>query len=721
MPAAARTHNRDLTPHPMRNGQIAGAIAKPPRGASLRALLDLCSLYMPLSDLELIRAAYKVAEVAHRGTRRKSGEPFIEHPLAVARILAELAMDAQGIAAALLHDTVEDTDLTLADVAERFGAAIASIVDGVTKFSAVEASAPLVAEEGVRERSRLRQQVETVRKLFLAMSQDPRVVLLKLADRLHNMRTLAAMSPVQRESKARETLEIFVPLAGRIGLHLFKTELEDLAFAYLEPEAFEHTVQRLEEETERRADWAARMCDRMERELAARGIIATVNWRVKRPYRAYHEAQESGMAMTQLHDLIAFRVLVGSKDDCYQALGVIHHLWHPHDTRIRDYIANPKVNGYQSLHTAVFALDGQLAQIHIRTHAMHRTTQHGVTTYWLERAAAGNPVDGSVPMPMDETLGWVTQLATWHRELGLSAADFVATLRGDVFDEQVFIFTPKGDIRELPEGSTVLDLAYQIHTRIGDHVSGAHIQTNSPDGLLIARDVSITYVLHSGDVVQVRTNQEVWPAAEWRDIARTRYAREKITRTLHVRSRAGEANESAHREAAPVRDVAPAVASPLRHPSGQLAQVELARCCYPCPGDPIVGVVRRGRAVSIHRSCCQALRAIVSRRAKSGAEYAQPLPVTWAEIQPIVYRVHLAIEGQDHEGLMHELADCTAGMGLNVSGGMAYANQARYKAAISLTVDITPGVRLEHVLRRFYSVPGITSVRRDTTKGCPET
>lgn len=677
---------------------------------------------MPPKDRDLLRAAYRVAEAAHRGVKRKSGEPYIEHPLAVARILAELAMDAQGIAAALLHDTVEDTRLTREDIENQFGPVIASIVDGVTKFSAVEAADSL--SFGGERSPKARAQVETVRKLFLAMSQDPRVVLLKLADRLHNLRTLSAMSPEQQRAKARETLDIFAPLAGRIGLHLFKTELEDLAFAYLEPEAFAHTMQRLAEETERHADWAARMCARMERELAARGIPAVVNWRVKRPYRAYSEAWESGMAVTQLHDLVAFRVLAGSKDDCYQALGVIHHLWHPHDNRIRDYIANPKVNGYQSLHTAVFALDGQLAQIHIRTHQMHRATQHGVTTYWLERAAMGRPVDGRVPVQVDEMLGWVTQLATWHRELGLSAADFVATLRGDLFDEQVFIFTPKGDIRELPEGSTVLDLAYQIHTQIGDHAAGAHIQTNSPDGLLVARDVPVSYMLQTGDVVKITTRADVWPDATWRDIARTRYAREKIAHTLHARSRTGATNDSAHRAA---QDDLPRASSdtlpdatPLMHPSGKPADVELARCCYPCPGDAIAGIARRGRTVTIHRDCCQVLHVILSRRAKSGAEYPEPLSVTWPEIQPVTYRVYLAFEGQDHEGLMHELADCAAGMELNVSGGMAYANQARYKAAVTLTVDIPPQTRLDYVLRRFHSVPGIISVRRDTTKGCFE-
>jgi RelA/SpoT family (p)ppGpp synthetase len=583
--------------------------------ASLRRLLQLCATYMPPGDLELIRSAYKVAEAAHRGARRKSGEAFIEHPIAVARILAELALDAHGIAAALLHDTVEDTSLTIEEVRARFGSGIADIVDGVTKFTAMESAEPgslmpPLAAEGLapaaldgraaRERKQ-RQRMETVRKLFLAMSQDPRVVLLKLADRLHNMRTLSSMSPAQRENTARETLDIFAPLAGRVGLHLVKTELEDLAFSYLEPEAYAHTVQRLSEEAERRTDWAVRMCATMQHELAARGITATVNWRVKRPYRAYHEAGESRTALSQLHDLIAFRVLVSSKDDCYKALGAIHHLWHPHDNRIRDYIANPKVNGYQSLHTGVFALDAQLAQIHIRTHEMHRAAQHGVATYWLERAATGQRVDGSVPIRAEDMLGWVTQLATWHRELKLSAAEFVATLRGDLFDEQIFVFTPKGEIRELPQGSTVLDFAYQIHTQIGDHAARARVQTNASDGTLLTMDAPITYQLKSGDVVQVVTRADIWPQAEWRDLVRTHYAREKLMRTLRAMQKGAASGDSAHRDGDGGAGAGVPLVEPLRHPGGKSAVVELARCCYPCPGDAISGVVGRGRRISIHR------------------------------------------------------------------------------------------------------------------------
>ncbi len=443
---------------------------------SLQVLLATCAHYMPASDLALIRRAFDMAEEAHRGVRRRSGEPFIEHPLAVARILSELAMDAHGIAAALLHDTVEDTAVTLDQVEEQFGPQIATIVDGVTKFdamdvmempddragtdgSSVEALVPPMPAPLPEMKARLK--AETVRKLFMAMMRDPRVVLLKLADRLHNMRTLACMPPAKRELIARETLDIYAPLAGRIGLYVFKSELEDLAFSHLQPAEYAQVAQRLHDEETKRKVWAQRLCDRIQRELAARQIAAAVNWRVKHAYRAYVEAQESGMDLALLHDLLAFRVLVTEQDECYRALGIIHHLWHPFGGRIRDYIASPKVNGYQSLHTAIFALDGRLAQIHIRTHDMHRAAQHGVAAYWLERAEAGiQEAPATLPWLQHLPL-WISQLANWQRELKLSASDFVETLRGEVFEDQVFVSTPKGDVRELPAGATVLDLAYR--------------------------------------------------------------------------------------------------------------------------------------------------------------------------------------------------------------------------------------------------------------------
>lgn len=700
---------------------------------SLRALLDLCATYMEPVDLTLIRDAYKVAEKAHHGMLRRSGEPFIEHPLAVARILAELAIDAQGIAAALLHDTVEDTSLTLDDVAKRFGPIIAGIVDGVTKFTFVESTgtadsgshahpgetelAPPLDAKAIRER-KARQQEETVRKLFLVMGHEPRVLLLKLADRLHNLRTLDSMSSAQRERTARETLDIYAPLAGRVGLYLLKSELEDLAFSYTDPGAYAETTKAIHTEEERHRDWAERMCSRIQHELAARGIQAVVTWRTKRPYRAYMEAQEGGMDVSMLHDLIAFRVITTTEDNCYAILGIIHRLWHPHDDRIRDYIHNPKLNGYRSLHTSVFALDGRLAQIYIRTHQMHRAAQHGVAMYWLERGARGKRLDSATPLRPEDLPEWVRQLSTWHIELNYSASEFVAALRGDLFEEQTYVFTPKGEIQELPSGSTVLDFAYQIHTKIGDHAVGAEVQTTSSQGILVTRHVPVEYQLAKGDVVRVLTDPKATPKPEWRDIARTRYARGKIARALRLIER-GDYEHSVRRGEG--EDSATFHLDPARHPSGKPAHVTLARCCYPCPGDPLAGVAHSGQDVTAHRACCDTLQRTLAARRAAGQTYAEPVSLTWPQIHPETYRVHLIYVGQDHKGLMHELSVCAAQLGLNVSASRAAAIRDRHKAAVSLTLDVPLETRLDAVVRRFMTAPGSVSVTRDTTKGCSTT
>jgi len=758
---------------------------------SLDALLALCERYMPPKDLALVRAAYEAAAKAHAGVCRMSGEPYIDHPLAVACILTELAVDAHGIAAALLHDTVEDTPLSLDAVRVQFGAQIAAIVDGVTKFSAVEAPKirdepeepqdvangakkghvpPLDGPEDIRDEPAVpvalppeaaREQkallhAETVHKLFLAMLRDPRVVLLKLADRLHNMRTMRVMSPRQRAVKSQEVLDIYAPLAGRIGLYNVKGELEDLAFAYLHPDEAERTFKALRAEEQRRGEWAQRMGERMRHELGESGITAAVNWRMKRAYRAWVESQENGIRIAALNDLIAFRVLVNSVPECYRAMGEIHRVWMPHE-RIRDYIATSKNNGYQSLHTAVFGLDGHLAPIHIRTHEMHRASQHGVAAHWLERAAAGTSgASGeSLVRQMPE---WVNQLANWEGDLKLDAVDFLSAVRGEMLeDDSVFVFTPRGEVHELPAGATVLDLAYRIHTRIGDQAIGAQIQTTSRGGAIVLREVSIDYVLQTGDVVYVRTDLHSHPRPEWRTIAVTRYAQEKMGRALRLlhRAQAAETTGARSEPSEPSAENEPELPPQLRHPSGKVAEVRLARCCYPCPPDEIVGVPDRmtdGRGVTIHRRCCRTLRRIIERRALQLAEAAvargspggknahpaqailqvqatrqgeqddqtNPLSVSWDELGAIPYRLHLAIYGQDHRGLMYEVSSCVAALGLNVVYTKALANQDRSKALIALTVDIPPDVRRDVVMRRLRAVPGVTEVERDTRRGCDE-
>jgi GTP pyrophosphokinase len=555
---------------------------------------------------------------------------------------------------------------------------------------------------------KLREQAETVRKLFLAMVADPRIVLLKLADRLHNMRTMAAQTPIKREQKSRETIELYAPLAGRIGVHVFQSELEDLAFSFLMPTEYARTVRRLREEEAKRLRWAERMRERMVHELLASGIPAAVNWRVKRPYRAYLETQETGMDVAQLHDVFAFRILVNTTEQCYAALGIIHQLWHPYLERIRDYIAGPKINGYRSLHTAVFALDGRLAQMHIRTHSMHIATQHGIATTWLDRAESGERGPVTSALWLAHLPEWVSQLGRWQDELRLSASDFLEALRGEVLEDQIFIFTPKGDVRELPPGATVLDLAYQIHTDIGSHASGAIIQRNTRQGVLTSREVELDYALRTGDVVRILTSAEAMPRPEWLTIVATRTARERINRSLRSQQRANSG-------ALPGEPPRP---QPLKHPSGRLAQIQLARCCFPCPGDAILGVADRGSGVTVHRTCCRTLRMTLDRRLARGTTNGGTVQVRWDQLPAMPYRMAFAIYGQDHQGLMHEVSECVAQLGLNVYRSVAIAHQDRYKAAILLTLDMLPTTRREQVMRRLRVVQGVTQVERDQRNGC---
>jgi GTP pyrophosphokinase len=568
-----------------------------PVSGALKALLDECQRYMSARDLELVQHAYVLAEEAHRGVTRQSGEPYIEHPLTVARILAEMRIDAPGIAAALLHDVVEDTRFTLDDIRAQFGPQIASVVDGVTKFNAFEnkkavrakpvpeekkaqrekaslrliptgreneeaastegqaagedkdaaaqsedstvtSEAPprlhVVTDEEERRKKRIRdshikQQAETVRKVLLAMAEDPRVVMVKLADRLHNMRTLEAMTPAQQQTKAREVREIYAPLAGRLGMGKVKTELEDLAFKYLEPKKYQWLKEQVAEKRDQRKEYVDRVCTILRDEMDRAGIKADISGRPKHLYSIYQKIERLGVDISEIHDLIAFRILVDSVEDCYRALGHIHMLWRPKDGRIKDYIAQPKPNGYQSLHTTVFCLDNRLAEIQIRTHEMHRTAELGVATHWYYKESGGSA------LPRKEMLAWIEQLREWQKELSLGATEFVETVKDDLFKDQIFVFTPKGDVKELPVGSTPLDFAYRVHSAVGDHCSGARIVTDTER--LITRMVPLDYELKNGEIVEIITNKNAHPTRDWLAVARSKHAREKILHYLKTTER----------------------------------------------------------------------------------------------------------------------------------------------------------------------------------------
>jgi len=529
-----------------------------PSQLTLEDLLSETRQYLVEQDIEQLQRAYDLAFQAHQGAIRRSGEPFIQHPLEVALLLAAMRIDAAGILAALLHDVVEDTHYSLDDLREHFGLAVANIVDGVTKFNALALSSkpisPSVGDDqdappapsSLVDKRRLR--IETVRKMLLAMAEDPRVVVLKLADRLHNMRTLAVMSPAQQQNTARETNEIYAPLARRLGMSLVQADLEDLALSYLEPEKYKRLARQVEEEVKRRLPFINEVYRVLHAEMKRAGINAEIMaWQkhlasINRKLEDLPPPQ-NGNNLSQIHDLVSFRILVDTDYECYLALGHIHGLWRPKDGCIKDFIAIPKVNGYQSLHTTVFCLDNRLAEIQIRTHDMERTADYGIASYWYLQDRMGQedeemPDEEAVPaswrLSYREMVTWIEQLREWQHSLPQEGADeFVEAVKGDIFQEQIFVFTPKGEVKDLPRGSTPLDMAYRIHTDLGEHCAGARIITNMDDsGRLVTRLVPLDYKLRGGEIVDIMVNRAVHPTRDWLSFAHTAAARNKIRRYL---------------------------------------------------------------------------------------------------------------------------------------------------------------------------------------------
>ncbi len=551
----------------MRTATASGANLSPSQ-MTLEDLLAETGQYLAPHDMEKIQRAYDLADQAHGGVVRRSGEPYIQHPLEVAFLLAVMRIDADGIVAALLHDVVEDTDFSLDDLREQFGAVVANIVDGVTKFDALAGKPATTVKKAALPESqsadpllpsppslvdKRRQRIETVRKMLLAMAEDPRVVVLKIADRLHNMRTLSAMSPAQQQNTSRETSEIYAPLARRLGMYIAQAELEDLVFSYLEPEKYARLARQVEDEVQKRQPLVDEVCHILREEMERAGIHADVlAWRkhlASTNRKLEDMPQQNGNEVSQIHDLVSFRILVDSDYECYLALGHIHALWRPKDGRIKDFIATPKLNGYQSLHTTVFCLQDRLAEIQIRTYDMQRTADYGIASYWYlkervgkdEKAGSGKkePTPSSWRLSYREMVAWIEQLREWQRELPQRSADeFVEAVKGDIFQEQIFVFTPKGDVKDLPRGSTPLDMAYRIHTDLGDHCAGARIITNQDEsGRLVTRLVPLDYELKGGEIVDIMVNRTVHPTRDWLSFARTAAARNKIRRYLKTYER----------------------------------------------------------------------------------------------------------------------------------------------------------------------------------------
>jgi RelA/SpoT family (p)ppGpp synthetase len=641
---------------------------------SYQDLIETCKRYMSSTDVGIVTNAFQVAARAHQGVFRRSGEPYIEHPIAVARWLADHSVAADCIAAALLHDVVEDTEIPLTTIRARFGPVVAQLVDGVTKFEAVEQ--PDIEDEVARLRERKsRQQAETFRKLLLVMAEDARVALIKLADRLHNMQTLASMRPDRQIAIARETLDIYVPLARRLGIGEVTYTLQDLALMYLDPQRYEWLKEHIAAEIARRSSDTEQTVNAIQQVLARHGIAASVSSHSKRIYSVHKRITPHNIDVSDLNDLITYRVLVNTRRECYAALSAIHSEWQHLDTRMRDYIGAPKLNGYQALHTTVFGFSG-LFDVRICTYEMQIIAEQG---FILNAAQSPTARPSRVA-----ALNWIDQVRAWQLELSLSASDFIETVRGDLFRDQLFVFTPRGDVKDLALGATVLDMAYRIHTDLGMHCTGARVTGNDHIVRMERRD----YILNSGEIVHITTDPTVVPDASWLKIAHTHHAHDAILHYLHMHKLPTSEIDGAD--------------CPLQPET--LREAKLAYCCEPGPDDELVGVLRR-KQLTVHQQGCHHAR-------PHRGDSSQRLPLRWEVLQPKRYRVSLNINGQDRSGLLYDVTKVFADQGISLVRVGAHSVDSRIKACIWITIEVERPEQLERICLRLMGIEGVVNIER---------
>ena len=674
----------------------------------------------PRADLALLERAYNTAEKYHRGQRRKSGDPYITHPLAVATILADIGMTEPTLVAALLHDTVEDTPYKLDELRRDFGDEVALLVDGVTKLDKVKYGDSA--------------QAETIRKMVVAMSQDVRVLVIKLADRLHNMRTLRYVRRESQERKSRETLEIYAPLAHRMGMNTIKWELEDLAFATLHPKVYDEIVRLVAERAPMREHFLSEVIEQVEEDMRSAKVKASITGRPKHYYSIYQKMIHGGREFSDIYDLVGIRILVDSDKDCYAALGVLHNRWNPLPGRFKDYVAMPKLNMYQSLHTTVIGPSGKPVEMQIRTFAMHRRAEYGVAAHWKYKEDSRKPEEPSASKP-DYELLWIRQLMDWQEEVS-DSEEFLDSLRFEVGSPQVYVFTPRGDVKGLPVGSTPVDFAYSVHTEVGHHTIGARVN---------GRLVPLESALENGDVVEVFTSKSpnAGPSRDWLNFAKSPRTRSKI-RQWFTKERREEAIEQGRdaiakqmrKEGVAIKRVMThealtQVAQDLRLPditalyaavgegnlgaktvvrkvievsggalgtaedlaeavtitrprrgSGKATSanpgvivkgeadllVKLAKCCTPVPGDEILGFITRGDGVSIHRRDCTNAKDLESKPERL-------IDVEWAPTTQATFLVQIMVEALDRSRLLSDITLALADQHVNIlSASMSTGN-----------------------------------------------
>ncbi|MCR8845991.1 bifunctional (p)ppGpp synthetase/guanosine-3',5'-bis(diphosphate) 3'-pyrophosphohydrolase [Paenibacillus sp. SC116] len=725
-------------------------------------LINKASAYMKEPDLKRIREAYEFADRAHYGQVRKSGEPYILHPIAVAEIVVGMQMDPTSVVAALLHDVVEDTSVSLDEIREQFGETCAMLVDGLTKL------------ERIQFRSKEEQQNENYRKMFVAMANDIRVIVIKLADRLHNMRTLKFQSEESQRRIAYETMEIFCPIAHRLGISAIKWEMEDIALRYLNPQQYYRIANLMHKKRAEREQYIEDVIVRIKEKLNEMGIEADLSGRPKHIYSVYKKMSMRNKQFNEIYDLLAIRILVDNIKDCYATLGIIHTLWKPMPGRFKDYIAMPKANMYQSLHTTVVGPTGEPTEVQIRTWDMHRTAEYGIAAHWAykEGSKEGSNAPLSVGGSFEEKMTFLREILDLQQETK-DASEFVETLKMDFFSDLVFVFTPKGEVIELPSGSVPLDFAYRIHTEVGNRTIGAKVN---------GRIVPLDHQLKTGDIIEILTSKHSYgPSADWIKIAQSSHARTKIkqwfkkerreenvqkgrdlierelkrmsldTQVWMVEDKLLEAakkfnfNDTEDMLSAvgfsglTAAQVCTKLTEKLRKEAEEAAQIELgkdvkevkreserkprptngvrvkgvdnmlirfARCCNPVPGDDIVGYVTRGRGVSVHRTDCLNLR-----KEMEGEEAARIIAVEWEESVEANYSVDIEITGMDRRGFLNEVLQIVSESKTNIAAVSGRSDKNKL-AMIHMTVLIRNTEHLQSVVEKIKRVKDVYTVQR---------
>jgi len=707
----------------------------------LSTLIEAIPKYQPGADLDVLTRAYRFSASSHDGQQRASGEPYLSHPLQVAGLLVDFKMDVTTVTAGLLHDVLEDTAVTKDDLVREFGQEIAELVDGVTKLGKLAFS------------SREERQAENFRKMLVAMARDLRVLMIKLADRLHNMRTLDYLPSDRGRKIAQETLDIYAPLAHRLGMAKVKAELEDLALRALEPQAYVDLQKRVaKRRLEREAD-INQVIAIMERKLSEVGIEAQIRGRPKHFYSIWKKMHEQGREFDEIYDLTAVRIITGSVRDCYGTVGVVHSLWKPVPGRFKDFIAMPKVNMYQSLHTTVIGPKGDPVETQIRTWEMHRIAEEGIAAHWLYKEKK------SSKDKLDESLIWLRQLLETQQDLK-DPREFLDTVRVDLFPDEVYVFTPKGDVKALPEGATPIDFAYTVHTKVGEHCVGAKV-----NGKL----VPLRYTLRQGDIVEIVTSPNQHPSRDWLQIAKSTRARSKINQWLKIEEREQSIDlgrEMFDREArkyrlsgpglldgdeakkvaadmgfanvddllasvgygktsvhhllnrlapgglleAPERPKAPAATRPRADEGVRIRGVDdllirFAKCCNPLPGDQIVGFITRGRGLTVHSRDCLAV-------AKSVLDRERLINVEWDVEAPTSRPVRIAVYiGRDRPGLLSEITGAISAKNGNITKAEVTVTDDR-KGINNFVVEVADLAQLQGIMSAIRSVRDVINVER---------